>query len=165
MGPLQAPWKTACATQKAPTSTAMTSTSPTTKTATTTWAGKSAQKTTATSAPESPPCSSRDAPPFSWPNSCAPPTSASLGSIPKIHDLIDSAADDLVDEGIMDSDERSLLSMYTASGDGWPFHHHHMHFSWEWESGHTERTMPLKPQGCQDALIAPPGKVRKGPGL
>ena len=32
------------------------------------------------------------------------------------------------------------------------------------ESGHTERTAPLRVEGCQDALIPAGTKVRRGPG-
>ena len=61
---------------------------------------------------------------------------------------VNTAAEALEDEGLLESGQRARLASYMAYGDGWPFHHHHMHFSWSWEDGHTDAARSRPVDGC-----------------
>ncbi len=83
-----------------------------------------------------------------------------IGVDPEIATDVRAAANDLRDEGLVESSDVSNLGAYMAYGDGWPFHHHHMHLSWQWEDGWTDRTR-YQPEGCTaDDWAAAPAFTR-----
>jgi hypothetical protein len=63
-----------------------------------------------------------------------------IGVDPMIAEALKEAANEMHDDGKIDSSARSyFFNGSMAYGDGWPFHQHHMHFSWNWESGYEGR--------------------------
>ena len=65
--------------------------------------------------------------------------------------LIEEAALQLKDDGIISEDEYNNLSNMLAYGEGWPFHHHHIHLSFKWwDQTEGSNLMPIDspPIGC-----------------
>ena len=70
-----------------------------------------------------------------------------IGVDPMIADALKEAANEMFDDGKIDSSARSyFFTGAMAYGDGWPFHQHHMHFSWNWEAGYEGRQ--ASHEGC-----------------
>jgi hypothetical protein len=59
-----------------------------------------------------------------------------IGVDTMIRTMILDAADELEDEGILQTGARFTIDRFLGYGSGWPFHQHHLHLSWDWEDGH-----------------------------